>query len=438
MKKTIIILTILLPICGFAQQNWSLQSCIAYALEHNLQVKQSELSLQSSEISLKSAKNSFLPNISASLSDGFSFGRSQSRDGVYIDQNTNSGNAAIGADFNVFQGMRRHYEVKIRKNDLDAGLLDNEKIKNDISLNIASLYLNVLIQKELLNIAKEQAMMTDSLVAKTNILVNNGKQSISKLYEINAQKANDDYNILTCEKNLQLALLDLAQMLELENTNDFDIEEPNFDENIADNDVPAVILDNVADILPDVKAEERRLESSKLAVKQANSGWYPSISISANTNTGFYYYLNSGNGIANTPFFDQIKSNWRSYVGLSVNIPIFDRLETKNSVKLNKIAVQQQEIKIESAKKTLFKDIQKAILNAKVSKERFQATQKSVDANQEAYRFIEEQYNYGRSTIVDLQQSKNNLLKAQSEQIQAKYEFIFNTKVLKFYQQGKL
>jgi outer membrane protein len=427
-----------LPICGFGQQNWSLQSCISYALEHNLQVKQSELSLQSSEISLKSAKNNFLPGISASFSDGFSFGRSQSRDGVYIDQNTNSGNAAIGADVNIFQGMRRHYEVKIRKNDLDARFLDNEKIKNDLSLNIASLYLNVLIQKELLKISQEQASMTDSLVAKTKILVNNGKQAMSKLYEINAQKANDNYNIFTCEKNLQLALLDLAQMLELENTNGFDIEAPNFDENIADNDVPTVIFDNVTNILPDVKVEKLRLESSKLAVKQANSGWYPTINLSANTNTGFYYYLNSGNGTANTPFFDQIKSNWRSYVGVSVNIPIFDRLETKNNVKLNKIAIQQQEIKIESAKKTLFKDIQKAVLNAKVSKERFQATQQSVDANQEAYRYIEEQYNYGRSTIVDLQQSKNNLLKAQSEQIQAKYEFIFNTKVLKFYQQGKL
>jgi outer membrane protein len=436
MKKNLIIL-ILLPFLANAQQ-WSLKSCIDYALEHNLQVKQSELSLQSGEISLKSAKNNFLPGVSASLSDGFSFGRSQSREGIYVDQNTNSGNAAIGFDFNIFQGMRRYYEVKIRKNDLEAGFLDNEKIKNDISLNIASLYLNVLIQKELLKIAKEQAVMTDSLVEKTKILVNNGKQPMSKLYEINAQKANDDYNILTCEKNLQLALLDLAQMLELENTNNFDIEEPNFDENIANNDVPIVIFDNVAETLPDVRAEELRLESSKLAVKQVNAGWYPTINLSANTNTGFYYYLNSGSGVSNTPFFDQIKSNWRSYVGLSVNIPIFDKLETKSNVKLSKISVQQQEIKIENAKKNLFKDIQKAVLNAKVSKERFQATQRSVDANQEAYRFIEEQYNYGRSTIVDLQQSKNNLVRALSEQIQAKYEFIFNTKVLKFYQQGKL
>lgn len=431
MKVLLTLSLILLSFSLFAEKAWDLKQCIEYALEHNIQVKQAIINSENSHLQLKQSKNNRLPNLSAGVSDGFSFGRSESRLGVNVDQNSNSANASLNTDIPLFQGLRAHYDIAARKLDLMASIEDQNKIKNDIRLNITSFYLNALIQKELVKIAKFQVTLTDTLVVQTEIRVNNGKDPISKLYEIKAQQANEVYNLVNAEKNMRLALLDLAQLLELETIFDFDIEEPVFVQNIENTPIPKVLFEDAIVTLPDVKAEIYRLESSQKNVNMAKAAYYPSLSLGASTSTGVYYLYD--NLVPNDPFGSQLGNNWRSYVGLSLNIPIFNRMSVKTNVSISKLDVKKQELQIENAKKTIFKDIQKAVLNAQVSKEKYVAAEKSAQANFEAFHFVEQSFAAGRATVFDLQQSRNNLEKSLSDQVQSKYEFIFNTKVLDFY-----
>lgn len=431
MKVLLTLSAILLSFSLFAEKAWNLKQCIEYALEHNIQVKQAIINSENSHLQLKQSKNNRLPNLSAAVSDGFSFGRSESRLGVNVDQNSNSANASLNTDIPLFQGLRAHYDIAARKLDLMASIEDQNKIKNDIRLNITSFYLNALIQKELVKIAKFQVTLTDTLVRQTEIRVNNGKDPISKLYEIKAQQANEAYNLVNAEKNMRLALLDLAQLLEIETIFDFDIEEPVFVQNIENTPIPKVLFEDAIVTLPDVKAEIYRLESNQKNVNMAKAAYYPSLSLGASTSTGVYYLYD--NSVPNDAFGSQLGNNWRSYVGLSLNIPIFNRMSVKTNVSMSKLDVKKQELQIENAKKTIFKDIQKAVLNAQVSKEKYAAAEKSAQANFEAFHFVEQSFAAGRATVFDLQQSRNNLEKSLSDQIQSKYEFIFNIKVLDFY-----
>ncbi len=414
---------------GFAQSRWTLKACVDYALEHNLQIQQASIQSENSQLQWKQAKYNRLPSVSAGLSDGFNFGRSLSVDNTYINQNSNSADASLSANVPIFQGMRIANDVAARKLDFMATLEDHQKIRNDISLTVASYFLNVLVQKEFLKIAQRQRALTDTLLLRYETLVNSGKEPISKLHELKAQQANDSYTITIAEKDLKLALLDLAQLLEIEDFATFDVAVPEILSDVSEIPIPAVVFENALVALPDVKAEELRLESSKKNLEIAKSAYFPTVSLGVSTSSNYYYL----NGIPNEVFDAQVSNNWRSYVGLSVNIPIFNRMATKTSVSQSKIQVQQQELRMENAKKTVYKDIQRAMLNAKASKDRYISATRSVQANEQSYSFVEQHYQLGRSSFFDLQQSKTNLDKALSEQIQAKYEFIFNVKILDFY-----
>ncbi|GHS85474.1 transporter [Bacteroidia bacterium] len=400
-------------------------------MERNIQVKQSALSVENSRIALDQSKNNRLPNLNASMSDGFSFGQSQGRDGVYADQNTNTANGSLNTSVPLFQGLRIYNDIQVKQFNLMAASQDQDKVKNDLSLNIASLYLTVLIQKELVKNAKAQMTLTESLEKQTEALVNSGRESQAKLYEIRAQKANEQYAVTNAEKNLKLAVLDLAQTLELENGVWFDIEEPNMELDIRTMDVPIVVFDEASNTLPNIKAEQYRLDGAKKALNVTKADYFPRLSLGASTSTSYYYLLNTDN--LNDPFSKQLSNNWRSAVNLSLSIPIFNRFEVRNSMNNSKIQISQQEMQLESAKKALFKDIQRAILNANSSKERYIAANLSMQANQESYRYIEERFSSGKATTFELQKSKTDFANSLSERIQAKYEFLFNVKILDFY-----
>jgi outer membrane protein len=431
MKKIIIITLLTIPIVGFAQKQWTLKECIDYALEYNIQIKQAAIRSESNQLQWQQSKNNRLPNLNAGLSDGFSFGRSLLPDNTYASQNSNSANASLNASVPIFEGMRLTNEIAARRLDFMASVEDHQRIKNDVSLTVASYFLNVLVQKEFLKIAQHQRDLTDTLLHRSEILVNSGREPISKLYELRAQLATDNFNITTAERNLSLALLDLAQLLEIETISMFDVATPIFVMNVSEMPIPVVVFENAIVTLPNVKAEEFRLERSIKNLEIARGAYLPTVSLGASTSTGYYFLYSDM--IPNLSFGNQLSNNWRSYVGISVNIPIFNRFSVKTNVSQNKIQIQSQELEVENAKKAIYKDIQRAMLNAKVSKDRYVAAVNSVEANQESFRFVEQRYESGRSTFFDMQQSRNNLERALSEQIQSKYEFIFNTKVLDFY-----
>ena len=249
---------------------WTLQQCIDYALEHNIQIKRANFNVVSNETSLNMARSDWLPNINASLGDGFEKDIS------------NSANAGVELNMLLFDGLRTVSNTKAKRSNVMASFEDLQKIKNDVTLNVVSLYLNVLIQKELKKTAQEQVTLSDTLEKTVEKLVGNGREPQSKLYEIRAQKANDDYNLINAENNLQLALLDLMQILEIDFDN-FDIETPLFD--IDSFTIPIVIFDNVLAFLPNVRSEEYRLESLQKTLGTTRASYYPNLSLSASAST---------------------------------------------------------------------------------------------------------------------------------------------------------
>ncbi len=394
-----------------------------------MQIRQAEFNVQGSKANFNQSKINFLPNINANLGDGFSFGRSQSREGVYVDENSNSANASLNLDLMLFQGLRNINELHAKKYAFLASVEDREKIKKDITLNVISYYLNVLIQKELLNIAIGQIALTDSMEKHLLLLVASGKEAEVKVYEIRAQRATEQYNLTESEMNVRLAMLDLAQILDVKETAGFDVENPYRDLDITTTLVPDINFESAVAGLPDVKAEEMRLHSARKNLSIAKSYHYPTLSFNAFTSTGYYYMQD----IMNAPFAEQALNNLRNYVGVSLSIPIFNRLTVWTGVRTSKLQMQQQELQLEEAKKTLFKDIQRASLNVSVAQKRYLAADGSVEANSEAYRYIEERYKSGRATLLELQQAKTNLEKSLSERIRAKYEFVFGVKILELY-----
>ena len=415
---------------GYSQKQWTLAECINHAIENNIQIKQASLSSENNQLQWNQAKNNRLPSVNAGLSNGFSFGRAPSPEtNMFVNQNSNSTNASLNANVPIFQGLQLSNNIAAQRLNFMASVEDHQRIKNDISLNVASYFLNVLVQKEFLKIAQNQRDLTDTLLHRSEVLVSSGREPVSKLYELKAQQANDNFNITTAERNLSLALLDLLQLLELENTFEFDVATPVLLMDISEMPIPTVNFDNAIVTLPNVRAEELRLERSKKNLDIAKGAYLPSLSLNASTSTNYF----NVNGLPNAQFSRQLSNNWQSYVGVSLNIPIFNRMTTRTNVSQSRLQIQNQELEVENAKKAIYKDIQRAMLNAKVSKDRYMAALNAVRANQESFRFVTQAFESGRTTLFDLQQSRNNLERAQSEQIQAKYEFIFNTKVLDFY-----
>ncbi|MDR0437197.1 MAG: TolC family protein [Bacteroidales bacterium] len=415
----------------FSQSAWDLRKCIHYALQNNIQIKQASIQSETSGRQLRQARYNRLPSLNANIGDGFNFGRTLGSDNTYINQNSNSASGSLSTSIPVFEGFRINNDIAARKLDFMASIEDQQKIKNDVSLTVASYFLNVLLQKEFLKIVQNQMTLTDTLLKRIEVLVSSGRESTAKLYELKAQLANDVFNVTTAEKNLSLALLDLVQLLEIDDFLAFDVAIPKLLIDVSQMPIPVVVFENAVVTLPDVRAEEFRLERSKKDLAIARSAYFPSVSLSGSTSTGYFYM--SGHDAVNDPFSTQIERNWRSYVGMSMSIPIFNRMSVRTNVSINKLQIQNQEFEVERAKKAIYKDIQRSMLNAKVSKDRYIAAANSAEASQKAFHFVTERFEAGRATFFDLQQSKNNLERALSEQIQAKYEFIFNTKILDFY-----
>ncbi|MCL2412725.1 MAG: TolC family protein [Bacteroidales bacterium] len=431
MKHILILILFASPAAALTQNTWTLADCINHALQHNIQIQQANIVSQNNQLNWRQARNNRLPAVNANLSDGFGFGRTLGPDNIFINQNSNSADASLNMNVPIFQGSRITHDVAARKHDFMAAVEDHQRIKNDVSLTVVSFFLNVLLQKEHLKIAEQQLFLTDTLLHRTEVLVRSGREPVSRLYELKAQSATDAFNITGAERNLRLALLDLAQLLNLEDVENFNISAPDFDFDISQMPIPVVIFENAMVTLPNVRAEEYRLESSRRNLEIARSAYFPTVSLGASTSTGYFHMF--GGDFQNATFSSQIDQNWRSFVGVSVNIPIFNRFAVRTNVSQSRMQIQHQELQVTQARNAIYNDIQRAMLNAHVSRDRYIAAANAVRANQQSFEFVEQAFTAGRTTFFDMQQSRNNLERAQSEQIQAKYEFIFNVKVLDFY-----
>lgn len=421
-----------------AKAPWTLEQCINYALEHNIDLKQKVQEEERRKVEVHTTKHSWLPDLNANVGENFDFGRSPSKTGVIVDQNSTNTSASVQISMPLFDGLRIPNSIAASKLDLEAATASLNKAKEDLSINIASYYIQVLYNKELLKIANLQYELSNQQIRQTEALVNAGKVPLAQLYDMKAQLAKNDVTVTEAQNSLSLSLLELAQSLELEKEGEtIDIVVPTSDDAIerymSSIIPPEQIYAHAVTFKPQIKEQQFLLESQKKRLKMAQAGFYPKLNLGASYSNGYYHYSGSEDVKNNIPFGDQLKNNARKTIGFNLSIPLFNRFQVSNSVKSARINIHSQQLMVDNSKKILYKEIQQAYYNATAAQKKYDAAGKSVTANKEAFTYAEERYAAGKSSAFDFAQAQTQYMQSLSEQTQAKYDYIFRTKILDFY-----
>jgi len=433
MIRTIFTISYLLFVALFAslhaQEVWSLQKCIDYAQDNNIKIKQGVITTEYQQNQLKQAKFSRLPNLNGQFSQGFSFGRNLTYPGnTYEDVNTSQTDFGISTSVPIFQGW--YITNNISKLDLDfqASVADLAKAKSDISVNIASTYLEILFAKDLVKVSEDQLLVTNLQIKQITEKVDAGSLARGSLLEIEAQAAGEELNLVNAQNQLKIARLRLTQLLELPSNDAFDVEVPILPEIAAEASIVTSVEVYKSALLtrPEIKGADLRYQSSQFQLKMAKGALFPTVSFYASFNDIY----NSQNPIT---FSDQIKNNQRKSIGAQMNIPIFTRFQNKLQIDNARLQVLNTELELENTKKLLRSDIETAQTSAIAALNRFNSNQKAVSSMKEAFRYSEEKFGVGLVNAVEYNTAKTKLAKSESDLLQAKYEFIFRTKILDFY-----
>lgn len=444
MRQWIIISAVLLVMAGStgvqAQDTWSLQQCVDYALDNNIQIRQQDLAVKYQENQLSQAKSNRLPNLNGQLGNNYNFGRSLTYQNTYENTNSMSVSGYLGTEVTLWNGSQMQNLIRQRDLDLQATILDMQKAKDDLVLNIAALYLEILFAEELIAIDEGQMEVTRQQIERTRKLIDAGSQARGALLETEAQLAREELQLVNDQNRAQLAYLNLYQMLELPINNSFRVEKP---------DIPAPgsgtmgfnslsVFNNAVLTRPEIVASQLRVESARKQLDQARGARWPSLSFGANYYNNFNdnYVRAINNNPLDTeviPFSDQLKNNKRYGFGLTLNVPVFNKYQVKNAITASELQVSDYEYRLQSSKNLLQKDIEQAYTNALAALKKYISSEKAVHSSQEAFRYAEEKFSVGLVTTVEYNQIKNNLTAAQGQLSQAKYDYIFRTKILDFY-----
>ena len=422
--------TLLLSLFLAVSGPWSLSDCIRYALEHNISVQQSANAVQQKEIELNTARSRRLPGVSASVSQNFSFGRGLTQDNTYSNANTTSTSFSLGADMPLFQGFDIKYDIAMSKLDLEASISDLEKARDDVSIAVAAAYMQILYDKEILQVARSQVSLDSLLLVRVNGMRASGKSSAADVAAQEATYAKSRLTEVQSENNLKLALLDLSQLLELPSPEGFDVIAPGVEAlGIRLLDKPEDIYECALGIKPQIKAELLRLDYADANISRAKGAYLPSLSLSGGLGTNFYTNSMSDS----ESFSDQIGNNFSQYVGISLGIPIFSRFSTRNSVKAALLYKENRQLELENTKKSLFKEIQQAYYNAEGTAAKYRSGELAVESARASLSLEQQKYENGKATVTEWNQAETRWLEAESQFLQARYEYLYQTRILDFY-----
>ena len=426
---TLVILAAL-PQALVAQEAWDLRKCIDYALENNLTIKSSEVAMQQGEVELNTARNSRFPDLAASAGQNFSFGRGLSESNTYVNTNTASTSFSLGSSVNVFNGFRTNRTIKMDALNLEAATADLEKAKDDISVQVTQAYVQILYDIEMLKVAERQVGIDSIQVERLRAMLENGKASPSDLAQQEAALGQSRLTETQARNSMNLAVLDLAQLLELPSPSGFSVVVPEVpDCQALPGSGPEDIYASAVAVRPAVKAEKLRLDAADMNIRIAKSSLYPALTLNGGIGSNFY----KSSGYDSADFWGQMKNNFSQYVGLSLNIPIFTRFSTRNSIRAATLSRTRQMIQLESVKKSLYKEIQQAWYNAVASEAKLSSCSDALDSAEKSFELMAARYENGKASITEFNESKNSVMKAQSDLVQAKYEHLFQIKLLDFY-----
>lgn len=412
------------------QVPWSLQDCVEYALEHNISVRQQDISVAQREIDLNTAQNSRLPGVSGSMSENFSFGRGLTADNTYDNSNTTSTGISLGADVPVFQGFRIRNNIALQKLNLAAASADLDRLKDNISVQVAQAYVQILYNMEILDVARNQVGIDSLQVERLTAMMENGKASSAQVAQQKAALSQSRYSKTMATNNLNMSLLEMTQLLELPSPDGFSVVKPS-EESLEPGilETPEVVYASAVEIKPAVQAEMTRLDAANAQIALAKSYRLPTISLSGGIGSNFY----TSSRYASASFASQMKNNFSQYLGLSMSVPIFSRFATRNSVRSSQLSYMNQELQLENTKKSLYKEIQQAYANAVASQSKYLSSMEAASSARESFELVQARYENGKANVTEFNEARGSMVKSLSDLAQARYENYFNSKILEFY-----
>jgi outer membrane protein len=433
MKKILIVIfsCLLIPqgIIFSQQKVWSLEECVKYAIENNIQIKQQVIQTEVQKNSLDLSKFQLLPNLNGQAQHSYSYGHALNPNSYQFFSSVQSDYYYIGGTMPIFNGLQYYNAIQKNKYQVLASQQDLKDISDNVALNVALAYLQILLNKELVAANENQLNITLQQIEKTRKLVDAGSVAKGNLLEIEAQAAQEELSLITQKNLLETSVLILTQLLELKTPSGFEINVPEI--NVDPN---AIISGNIDDIYaiaeknrPEIKSSELKLKASEYGLKMAKGGRSPVISLNYSLSSRYIYS-------ADAPSFNsQVKTNKNEGIGLTLNIPILNGWQVNKNISNSKLNVETSQYNLEGTQKQLYKNIQQAYTDAVAALKKYNVSLKAIASTEESFRYTEQKFNVGMVTSVDYNASKTQLLKSQSDMSQAKYEFIFKTKVLDFY-----
>ena len=427
MKTAIISALTLAVAMTSAAETWTLDRCINYALDNNLTVKSRKIEIQSGELDVTAAKDRHLPNLSANASQSFSYGRGLTSDNTYTDRNTSNFGWGVNMSLPLFQGLSTIRQTKYAQANLRALVEELEATKDDITLNVISAYLQVLYAGEMCNVAEEQLRLGLVEQSRREELLANGKIPELDLIEAQSQVAQNRLSLVNAQNDRTLALVDLAQLLELPDIDGFDIA-PVEDDGLTLYS-PDEVYDRALESNHSVLAARRRIEAADRNISLARSSYLPNLSFNAGIGSNYY----TVSGISSESFARQMNHNFNKSLGFSLSIPLFDAFSSRNNVRRAKIQHLNARLQYETTERNLYKTIQQAYYQAKGATEKLRSAEISADATRQAFEAMQQKYDFGRANSTEYEQARSNYVRATSEAVQAKYESILRRRILAFY-----
>lgn len=431
MKKTFILplLTLLLVLASssvtLAQRAWSLDSCINYAMIHNIDIRQRLNAARQGELAVTEAKDRVLPNLSGYGSQNFSFGRGLTADNTYANRNTNS--FSVGAQLSVplFQGLRVVRSVKYSETSLKALVEQSEAVKDDVTINVMAAFLQALYSREALGVARMSLEVSKDELNRREILLEAGKIPELDLYEARAQVSRDELTVVNAQNDSVMALLDLSNLLDLENNGDFDIL-PLTEENLP--------LPSLEEVWTNMQMSNHALRAAMLRKKAAGenvdvakTGYIPTLSFNAGLGTNYY----RTSGFQNEGFASQMRHNFSQSLGFSLNLPIFDGFSTRNSISRARLDQLNSELDLDNTRQQLYKTVSTAHAQAIAAQEKEKSAAVAVENTKAAFDAMTVKYDNGRANATEYEKAKTDYINAVADRLQAAYERQLRVRILR-------
>ncbi|MCH5239644.1 MAG: TolC family protein [Muribaculaceae bacterium] len=430
MKKIllwVLVLAAIFPVWGNGA--WSLDSCINYAVSHNLTVKSRELNVRNAELTVTEAKDAFLPNLSGGAQQSFSFGRGLTQENMYANRNTSQFGWSVQMSMPLFQGLRDVRNLDYSRANYRMIIEELESAKDNITLSVIAQYLQVLYCKEMYDVAMEQVRLSEFELNRRKELVEAGKIPELDILQAQAQLSQDELTAVSANNDLDLALLDLSQMLELETPEGFDVEPLSVSMIELPLMRPEEVYESALSGNHSVKASRLAVDVADKYIKLAQSGYLPTLSFSAGLGSSYY----KTSGFDNESFLGQMRHNLSQSLGFSLNIPIFDSFSTRNNVRKAKVQQLSAQLQLKETELQLYKTIQQAYTQAVAANKRKESSAVAEKSTRASFDAIREKYNYGKANATEFEQAQTEYIKAVSQSVQAKYESVLRRRILAYY-----